>query len=60
MIGRDYFERRAETLLKFARSDTDPQVAAALTDRAADLKALVEELGAAPDPGHRALDTEAP
>lgn len=59
VIGRDYFERHAETLLKLAKSATDPQVAAALTDRAADLKALVEELGAAPDPGHRALDIEA-
>ena len=47
MIGRDYFERHAETLLKLARSASDAQIAASLTQRAADLKALVEELSAA-------------
>lgn len=56
MIGRDYFTRQAETLFKLANSASDPQVAASLNQRAADLRALVEELGAAPDPGHRALD----
>lgn len=60
MIGRDYFTRQAETLFKLANSARDPQVAAFLNQRAADLRALVEELGAAPDPGHRALDIEAP
>jgi hypothetical protein len=58
VIGRDYFERHAETLLKLAKSASDVQLAAALTQRAADVKALVEELGAAPDPCRHALDTE--
>jgi hypothetical protein len=58
VIGRDYFERHAETLLKLAKSASDAQIAASLSQRAADLKALVEELGAAPDPCHRALDIE--
>ena len=56
VIGRDYFARQAETLLELAKSATDPQVAASLTERAADLKTLVEELGAAPDPSPGALD----
>jgi hypothetical protein len=51
VIGRDYFARQAETLLKLAEVTTDPQVAASLIERAANLKAIVEELGAAPDPG---------
>jgi hypothetical protein len=58
VIGRDYFERHAETLLKLAKSASDVQLAASLTQRAADVKALVEELGAAPDPCRQVLDTE--
>ncbi len=50
MIGRDYFTAEAETLLELAKSAADPQVAASLIERAADLKALVDELGAAPAP----------
>jgi hypothetical protein len=50
VIGRDYFTAEAETLLELAKSAADPQVAASLTERAADLRALVDELGAAPDP----------
>jgi hypothetical protein len=49
VIGRDYFTAEAETLLELAKSAADPQVAASLIERAADLKALVDELGA-PDP----------
>ena len=51
MIGRDYFTRQVETLLQLANSANDPEVAASLIEKAADLKALVEELGAAPHPG---------
>ena len=58
VIGRDYFERQAETLLKLAKSVSDVHIAASLTQRAADLKALVEELGAAPDPCRQVLDAE--
>jgi hypothetical protein len=50
VIGRDYFTAEAETLLELAKSAADPQVAASLIERAADLKALVDELGAAPAP----------
>ena len=50
VIGRDYFTAEAETLLELAKSAADPQVAASLIERAADLRALVEELGAVPSP----------
>ena len=53
VIGRDYFTAESETLLELAKSATDPQVAAYLIERAADLAALVEELGAAPEPTPR-------
>ena len=51
VIGRDYFVRQAETLLKLAEQTKDAQVAASLIDQAADLKAIVDELGAEPDLG---------
>ena len=50
VIGRDYFTAEAEALLELAKSAADPEVAASLIERAADLSALVNELGAAPDP----------
>ena len=50
VIGRDYFTAEAETLLELARSAADPQVAASLVERAADIRALVDELSAAPGP----------
>jgi hypothetical protein len=57
VIGRHYFMRQAETLLKSAQSTTDPHLAAILTEEAADLKALVDELSA-PDGSHRDPDAE--
>jgi hypothetical protein len=60
VIGRDYFTRQAETLLMLAKSATDPKVAASLIERAADLRALIDELGAAPHPSPRAPDVETP
>jgi hypothetical protein len=59
VIGRDYFTTEAETLLQLAKLATDPQVAASLIERAADLRALVDELGAAPDPSPRTHNIDA-
>jgi hypothetical protein len=59
VIGRDYFTTEAETLLELAKSATDPQVAASLIERAADLRALVNELGAEPDPSSRTPNIDA-
>ena len=40
MIARQYFVRQATTLLKFAKSTSDPKLAAAVMEKAAALKSL--------------------
>jgi hypothetical protein len=57
MIGRDYFVRQAGTLLKFAKTTKDPNVAAGLVEKAADLKSQVDETRR-PDPSPQAPDVE--
>ncbi|MET4788393.1 hypothetical protein ABIF64_000571 [Bradyrhizobium japonicum] len=42
MAGRDYLNRQAATLLKFAKTTTDPMVALGLVEKAADLKEQAE------------------
>lgn len=42
VVGRSYFTRQATTLLKFARSTNNPDLAAALIEKAADLKSQVD------------------
>ena len=59
MIGRNYFTRQAETLLKFAKSTSDPQVAAALVEKAVSLKSKIDESGQ-PDPSPLPPDVERP
>jgi hypothetical protein len=58
VVGRNYLTRQAATLLKFARSTSDPQVAAALVEKAAGLKSKLDEL--APDPNPLPPDDERP
>ena len=58
MVGRNYFKRQAATLLKFARSTSDPQVVAALVEKASDLRSQVDETTPAPDLSPRAPDIE--
>jgi hypothetical protein len=43
MIDRNYLARHAATLLRLARSTGDPDLAAALISKAADLKARMDE-----------------
>ena len=57
MIGRQYLVRQAETLLKFATSTKNPDLAAVLVDKAADLKSQLDESGI-PDRTPRAPDVE--
>ena len=57
MIGRYYFTRQATTLLKFAKSTNNPHLAAVLIEKAADLKAQVDET-MSPDPSPLAPDVE--
>ena len=59
VIGRNYFARQAATLLNFAKSTKDPAVAAALLDKAADLKSQLDESDL-PDPTPLAPDIEPP
>lgn len=39
MLGRLYFTRQAASLLKFAKATSNPELAAVLVQKAADLKA---------------------
>ena len=57
MIGRRYFTRQAATLLKFAQSTANPQLAAVLIVKAADLKSQLDE-STRPDPSPLAPDIE--
>ena len=50
MIGRHFFVRHAVMLIKHAQSTANPRRAAILIEKAADLKAVVDELSAGPDP----------
>ena len=59
MVDRQYLTRQATTLLKFAKSTNDPNVAAALIEKAADLKSKVDE-SILPDPTPLAPDVEPP
>jgi hypothetical protein len=60
VVGRNYFTRQATILLKFAKSTSDPQLAAALIEKAADLKSRVDETMPPPDAGPQAPDVERP
>ena len=58
MVGRSYFTRQATTLLKFAKSTNNPELAAVLIERAADLKSQVDETMPVTDPSPLAPDVE--
>lgn len=58
MLGRQYFKRQAATLLKFAQSTSDPQLAAVLVEKAADLKSQVDDAALPPDPTPQPPDVE--
>jgi hypothetical protein len=57
VVGRSYFTRQAATLLKFAKSTNNPDLAAVLIEKAADLKSQVDET-MPPDPSPLAPDVE--
>jgi hypothetical protein len=58
VLGQQYLVRQATTLLKFAKSVRDPNVSAALVEKAADLKAQMDETMPPVDPGLQAQDVE--
>ena len=49
VLSRDYFVSQVMTLLKFAKATTNPQLAAVLIEKAADLKSQVDESSTTPD-----------
>jgi hypothetical protein len=57
VLGRRYLTLQAMTLLKLAKTTKDPNVAAGLLDKAADLKSRVDD---SPDPTPLAPDVEPP
>jgi len=52
-----YVTRQIATLLRFAKETNDPKVAAALVEKAADLKAQADDMPP-PDKGPQAPDVE--
>ena len=60
MIGKQYFVRQAAILFGIAKATKDPQMSAALMDKAADIKSKVDELGAPRDLTPLAPDVEPP
>jgi len=54
VLSRDYFTRQVTALLKFAKETTNPQLAAVLIEKAADLKSQIDESSATPDPSPQA------
>jgi hypothetical protein len=46
VVGKQYLTQQAVTLLKFAQTVTDPNVAAGLVEKAVDLKSRVDDSNA--------------
>ena len=57
MLGRLYFARQATTLLRYAKSTSNPELAAFLVERAAKLKAKIDA-DRRPSPSPQAPDVE--
>ena len=54
IISRHYFAGQVASLLKFAKETTNPQLAAVLIEKAADLKSQVDESSTTPEPSTQA------
>jgi len=59
VAGRQYLARQAMILLKLAKTTSDPQTAAALVEKAADLKSQIDD-SSLPDPTPVAPDVQRP
>jgi len=58
MVSRSYFVRQAATLLKFAKSSSDPQVIAALVEKADELRSQGDDGILSPDLSPAAPDID--
>jgi hypothetical protein len=60
VIGKAYFVNQAAILFRFAKATKDPNISAALIQKAADLKLKVDEPAASRDLTPQAPDIEPP
>lgn len=60
VIGKQYFVRQAAILFGIAKATRDPQMSAALMDKAADIKSKVDEAAPPRDLSPLAPDVERP
>ena len=60
VIDRGYLTRQATWLLKFAKSTRNPELAAVLVEKAADLKSKIDEAVPPPDQSPKPPDVEGP
>lgn len=58
MVSRRYLTRQAGALIKFAKSTNNPELAAVPVEKAADLKAQVDETMSPVDSSPQAPDVE--
>jgi hypothetical protein len=59
VLARSYFARQAAALLRFAKSTSNPELAAVLVQRAAAYQSEVDERASeAPDPSPHAPDVQ--
>ncbi len=58
MISRRYLARQARALINFAKSTNNPELAAVLVEKAADLKDQIDRKMPAADPDPQAPDVE--
>jgi hypothetical protein len=58
VVSRRYLRRQASALIKFAQSTKNPELAAVLVERAADLKAQVDQTNPSVDSSPQAPDVE--
>jgi hypothetical protein len=58
MIGKQYLARQATSLLKFAHTTKNPQLAAVLIEKAAHLKSQVDDTIPSRDLSPKAPDVE--
>src|SRR5437588_11906192 len=58
MISKRYLVRQARALISFAKSTRNPELAAVLVERAADLKDQIDGKVPTPDPEPQAPDVE--
>jgi hypothetical protein len=58
VLSRQYFVRQVAALLEFAKATNNPQLAAVLIGKAADLKSQIDESGTASDPGPQTPDAQ--